>query len=174
MTDLAEQVEEERWVREAAACGAQEEPPAEPVKSAVVAVASGEGVKRIFRSLGARQIVAGGQSANPSTEEILAGDRRGARRSRWWYCPTTATSWPRPSKPPTTRPRRCAWCRPPAFPEGFAALLAYDPEADVDTNADNMAAAAKRVVAGEVAQASRHAVPSAGRGEGGRLARDVP
>ena len=38
------------------------------------------------------------------------------------------------------------------IPEGFAALLAYDPEADVDTNADNMAAAAKHVVAGEVAR----------------------
>ncbi len=50
----------------------------------------------------------------------------------------------------------------PGVPEGFAALLAYDPEADVDTNADNMATAASRVVAGEVAQASRPAVTGAG------------
>jgi hypothetical protein len=50
----------------------------------------------------------------------------------------------------------------PGIPEGFAALLAYDPEADVDTNADNMAAAALRVVAGEVARASRPAVTDAG------------
>ncbi len=76
VTDLAEQVEEQRWVRDAAASGGQEEPPDEPVTSAVVAVASGEGVKRIFRSLGARQIVSGGQSANPSTEEILAAIAR--------------------------------------------------------------------------------------------------
>jgi dihydroxyacetone kinase-like predicted kinase len=40
--------------------------------------------------------------------------------------------------------------------------LAYDPEADVDTNADNMAAAAGRVLAGEVARASRDAVTDAG------------
>ena len=66
VTDLAEQVEEERWVREAAASGIQAEPLDDPVTSAVVAVASGEGVKRIFRSLGVRQIVTGGQSANPS------------------------------------------------------------------------------------------------------------
>ena len=60
------------------------------------------------------------------------------------------------------------------IPEGFAALLAYDPEADVDTNADNMAAAAARVVAGEVAQASRDAMTDAGPVKGRRLARRVP
>ena len=48
------------------------------------------------------------------------------------------------------------------IPEGFAALLAYDPEADVDTNADNMVAAAKHVIAGEIAPASRPAVTAAG------------
>jgi hypothetical protein len=71
VSDLYDQVEEERWVREAAAAGDQHETPPEPVTCAVVAVCAGEGVKRIFRSLGARQIVAGGQSANPSTAEIL-------------------------------------------------------------------------------------------------------
>jgi dihydroxyacetone kinase-like predicted kinase len=48
------------------------------------------------------------------------------------------------------------------IPEGFAALLAYDPESHLDTNADNMAAAAEHVVAGQVVQASRDAVSEAG------------
>ena len=39
--------------------------------TAVVAVATGEGIRRIFRSLGVQQIVAGGQSMNPSTAQIL-------------------------------------------------------------------------------------------------------
>jgi dihydroxyacetone kinase-like predicted kinase len=53
------------------------------------------------------------------------------------------------------------------IPEGFAALLEYDPEADVDANVDQMVAAAARIVAGEVAQASRGAVTDVGRVEAG-------
>ena len=71
VTDLRDQVEEERWVRDAAASGGQLEAPEEPVNCAVVAVCAGDGVKRILRSLGARRLVSGGQSANPSTAEIL-------------------------------------------------------------------------------------------------------
>jgi len=69
VTDLMEQVEEERWVREAPP--EQEQPPDTPVPTAVVAVATGDGVRRIFRSLGVQNIVAGGQSMNPSTAQIL-------------------------------------------------------------------------------------------------------
>jgi dihydroxyacetone kinase-like predicted kinase len=46
--------------------------------------------------------------------------------------------------------------------EGFAALLAYDPEADLDANADSMAAAASGVVAGEITQAVRDSASDAG------------
>src|SRR3546814_8760467 len=73
VTDLIEQVEEERWVRDAA------EGPAEvpehlrtPVTCAVVAVATGDGIRRIFHSLGVQGIVTGGQSMNPSPAELLA------------------------------------------------------------------------------------------------------
>jgi dihydroxyacetone kinase-like predicted kinase len=46
--------------------------------------------------------------------------------------------------------------------EGFAALLAYDPEADADDNADAMTAAAGSVVAGEVTRAVRDSASDAG------------
>src|SRR5207302_169079 len=69
VTDLLEQVEEERWVREAPPD--EPAPPSEPVPTAVVAVATGDGIRRIFHSLGVHQIVAGGQSMNPATAQIL-------------------------------------------------------------------------------------------------------
>ncbi|HTX01216.1 MAG TPA: DAK2 domain-containing protein, partial [Acidimicrobiales bacterium] len=75
VTDLAEQVgaeriEEERWVREAARAGDGEGAQATPDLATagrarttrVVAVATGEGIRRIFRSLGAEGVVSGGQS----------------------------------------------------------------------------------------------------------------
>jgi DAK2 domain fusion protein YloV len=74
VTDLLEEVEEERWVREGA--GAEDSGPSEapigptPVTS-VVAVASGDGIGRIFRSLGVQRLIAGGQSMNPSIAELV-------------------------------------------------------------------------------------------------------
>src|SRR6185436_11482252 len=55
VTDLMEQVEEERWVREGAASGGSVDAPPHasvPVETAVVAVSLGDGVRRIFHSLG--------------------------------------------------------------------------------------------------------------------------
>ncbi len=166
VTDLAEQVEEERWVRDAAASGIQEEPPDEPVTSAVVAVASGEGVKRIFRSLGARQIVTGGQSANPSTEEILSAIAA-SPAEQVVVLPNNRNVVAAAEQAAAHSAKKVRVVPTAGIPEGFAALLAYDPEADLDTNADNMAAAAKHVIAGEVAPASRPAVTSAGSVEEG-------
>jgi uncharacterized protein len=161
VTDLNDQIEEQRWVREAEASGAQEEPPAEPVKSAVVAVASGDGLKRIFRSLGARQIVDGGQGANPSTEEIL-GAIAAAPAEEVVVLPNNRNVVAVAEQAADHSTKKVRVVPTAGIPEGFAALLAYDPEADVDTNADNMAAAAKHVVAGEVARASRDADMRAG------------
>ena len=70
VTDLLEQVEEERWVREADAHEAMAELN-DPVETAVVAVATGDGIRRIFHSLGVQRIVTGGQTMNPSTAQLL-------------------------------------------------------------------------------------------------------
>lgn len=161
VTDLYEQVEEERWVREAAAAGDQHEAPPEPVTCAVVAVCAGDGVKRIFRSLGARQIVAGGQSANPSTAEILDAIAS-APAEEVIVLPNNPNVIAVAEQAAAHSSKKVRVVPTAGTQEGFAALLAYDPEADVGTNADNMAAAAAHVVAGEVVQASRDAVSEVG------------
>jgi hypothetical protein len=166
VTDLYDQVEEERWVREAAATGDQHEAPPEPVTCAVVAVCAGEGVKRIFRSLGARQIVAGGQSANPSTAEILDAIAS-APAEEVIVLPNNPNVIAVAEQAAAHSPKKVRVVPTAGTQEGFAALLAYDPEAHVGTNADNMAAAAARVVAGEVVQASRDAVSEVGPVEQG-------
>jgi DAK2 domain fusion protein YloV len=166
VTDLYDQVEEERWVREAAATGDQHETPPEPVTCAVVAVCAGEGVKRIFRSLGARQIVAGGQSANPSTAEILDAIAS-APAEEVIVLPNNPNVIAVAEQAAAHSPKKVRVVPTAGTQEGFAALLAYDPEAHVGTNADNMAAAAARVVAGEVVQASRDAVSEVGPVEQG-------
>ena len=69
VTDLFEQVDEERWVREAEVLADLER--RARGHTAVVAVGVGEGVRRLLTSLGVQQVVAGGQSMNPSTAQIL-------------------------------------------------------------------------------------------------------
>ena len=74
VTDLLEEVEEERWVREGAGTvgsGPSATPPGPAPTTGVVAVATGDGIGRIFRSLGVQGLIAGGQSMNPSTAELV-------------------------------------------------------------------------------------------------------
>ena len=157
VTDLIEQVEEERWVRDAVDAGAGEEIPSHllaPVTCAVVAVATGEGVKRIFHSLGVQGIVTGGQSMNPSTAELIAivekvpADEVVILPNNKNIIPVAEQVDEHTSKTVVVVPTK-------GITEGFAALLAYDPEAPGPDNAAGMAAAAGNVVAGEVTQAVR-------------------
>ena len=168
VTDLAEQVEEERWVREgAAAVGALPEEESGPVpRTAVVAVANGEGIGRIFRSLGVHHLVAGGQSMNPSTEEILkvvdalASPEVIVLPNNENIIPVALQVCELSSKLASVVPTS-------GIVEGFAALLEYDPEAPASDNARSMAGSARRIVAGEVTRAVRAASTPAGRIEEG-------
>lgn len=155
VTDLAEQVEEERWVREAA--GLETVPlPGKQVTTSVVAVCAGEGVKRVFRSLGVRHFVAGGQSANPTVAELL-GAIADASAEQVVVLPNNPNVVAAAERAASASGKKVRVVPTTSIAEGFAALVSYDPEADLDTNADAMAQAAARVLPGEVVQASREA-----------------
>ncbi|MBV9936534.1 MAG: DAK2 domain-containing protein [Actinobacteria bacterium] len=152
VTDLLEQVEEERWVREAAV--PEDEPDLEPVPTAVVAVATGEGIRRIFRSLGVQQIVSGGQSMNPSTEQLLTAVQA-APADEVVILPNNKNIIPVAEQVDTLTDKTVRVVKTRGIAQGFAALLEYDPESTGDENAKAMEAAAGRVVAGEVTRAVR-------------------
>jgi DAK2 domain fusion protein YloV len=159
VTDLAEQMEEERWVREAPAEGPA--PPTEPVPTAVVAVATGEGIRRIFHSLGVQQIVAGGQSMNPSTAQILEAVQA-APADQVVVLPNNKNIIPVAEQVDALTPKEVRVLKTKDIAEGFAALMEYDPQADIDVNAETMAEAAARVKSGEVTRAVRDANSAAG------------
>ena len=160
VTDLHEEVEEERWVREAAAAAAGA-PGAAHERCGVVAVCAGEGIRRIFASLGVHHFVPGGQSMNPSTAELLeAVDMADADEvvllpNNKNVVPVAEAAAAAASKPVRVVPTH-------GIQEGLAALLEYDPEGSVETNATAMAASATHVVAGEVTRAVRDATSPAG------------
>jgi len=162
VTDLSEQIDEERWVREGAGAptGAAEDGVAPP-RTAVVAVANGEGIGRIFRSLGVHFLVAGGQSMNPSTAQILEVVE-GAPSQEIVLLPNNDNIRPVAMQVCELASKTVQVVPTSGIVEGFAALLEYDPEASAPDNATAMAESARRVVAGEVTQAVRDAAGPAG------------
>jgi uncharacterized protein len=154
VTDLMEQVEEERWVREAPPEGPA--PPGEPVPTAVVAVATGDGIRRIFHSLGVQQIVAGGQSMNPSTAQILEAVQA-APADQVVVLPNNKNIIPVAEQVNALTTKQVRVLKTKGIAEGFAALMEYDPQADIEVNAESMAEAAARVMSGEVTRAVRGA-----------------
>ena len=156
ITDLHEQVEEERWVRDAASEPVDERTgPA--VMTAVVAVAVGDGVRRLLRSVGVQAVVAGGQSMNPSTAEILAAVE-GVTADAVVVLPNNKNIVAVASQVDDLTARSVAVVPTHAVVEALAALVVYDPDADLDTNLKSMSEAAARVRAGEVTQAVRDSV----------------
>ena len=76
----------------------------------MVAVALGAGITEIFRDMAVDQIVDGGQTMNPSIDELVQPSRP-PTPGRCSYCPTTPTSSWRPSRPASCPVRRSSWCR---------------------------------------------------------------
>jgi uncharacterized protein len=168
ITDLFEEVAAEHAHREAeltASMGAAgAELPA--VTCAAVAVSSGDGISALFRDLGVQVIVKGGQTLNPSTAELLAAVER-ANANHVILLPGNKNIIPVAEQVDalTTKTVRVVPTR--SMPEGLAALMAYDPEADAPANALPMRQAAAAVVTGEVTQAVRASKTPAGEVRGG-------
>lgn len=153
VTDLREQVEEERWVREAPP---EEAPDATPVPCAVVAVATGDGVRRIFRSLGVHHIVAGGQSMNPSTAQLLEAVEA-VPADEVVILPNNKNIIPVAEQVDGLTTRTVRVVPTTSITEGFAALMEYDPQASAEENRQLMSEAASRIRSAEVTQAVRDA-----------------
>ena len=153
VTDLSEQVIEERWVRDAHVLPELEDTPAPT--TAVVAVVAGDGVGRIFQTLGVRALVKGGQSMNPSTAELMEAVRETGSR-QVIILPNNRNIRAVAEHVDALIDVEVRVVSTDSIVEGFSALLSYDPDADVDENQRSMAASAQNVVAGEVTRAVRN------------------
>lgn len=130
---------------------------AETVPMAVVAVAAGEGLARIFASYGVAAVVHGGQSNNPSTGELVdAVEKVAADEILLLPNNPNVVLAARQASELTKRRVRVVPTRNAA--EGFAALLALDPSRDATANAEVMTLAGRGVQTLQVTEAVRDAV----------------
>ncbi len=164
VTDLLEQVAdreaahgEPAWVRDQTGGGTA----LERVTTGVVAVAVGEGLRTLLRGLGVQQVVAGGQSMNPSTAQILEAVEH-ANADGVIVLPNNKNIVPVAKQVPDLADVPVAVVPTAAVVEALGALVAYDPDASLDVNQAAMADAAGRVRAGEVTQAVRDSVAECG------------
>jgi DAK2 domain fusion protein YloV len=120
---------------------------------AVVAVASGDGVRRLYEELGVL-VVDGGATMNPSTYELLAGVHAAAGEEVLVLpnSPNVILAAERAAEL-SEKPARVVATTAPQ--EGLAALLAFDPESGVEDNAAAVGRAAQALRLGGVAPAAR-------------------
>ena len=164
VTDLDEQVEEERWVREsvgAPGVGPSVEGTGPPPTTGVVAVVTGDGIGRIFRSLGVHHLVVGGQTMNPATADLLKAVEAVPSREVV-ILPNNKNIRPVAEQVDALSEKTVRVVSSGSIVEGFAALLAYDPGAGAEANVESMTDSAARVVPAEVTRAVRDSVTDAG------------
>ncbi len=154
VTDLFEQVEHIESMAEAEIGGTVTTVAGEPVRTAVVAVSVGTGVRRIFESLGVRAVIAGGQTMNPSTEHFVQAVEQ-LDASEIVLLPNNKNIVPVAERVDECTDATVRVVPTRGIAEGLAALMAYDPSAGAEQNLSAMAEAAADVVTGEITQAVR-------------------
>jgi hypothetical protein len=124
----------------------------------VVAVVAGEGNRRLFESLaepvGTLRVVTGGQTANPSTAELVAALEQ-LEADEAVILPNNANVRLVAEHAASQAERPAEIVPTESIPAGLAALVAYDGAKGAAENAATMAAAAAAVATGEVTRASR-------------------
>ena len=132
--------------------------PAAPEKPyGFVAVAAGEGFHTVLNDLGVDNIIAGGQTMNPSTEDILnAIDRTPAETV--FVLPNNKNIIMAAEQCIDLTEKRVIVLPTKTVPQGITAIFAFDPDADADANTAAMTEAADTVTTMSVTYAARDSV----------------
>ena len=128
--------------------------PVEPGQIAVVAVAPGNGIARVFASLGVAAIVEGGQTMNPSTQEIINAFEN-LPTDKVIILPNNKNiiMAAEAAKDVTVKKVAVIPCR--TVPQGLAAMLRLIPDGDFDSIVEDMNSATSEVETGEITIATR-------------------
>jgi len=124
---------------------------------AIVAVVAGDGLARVFESFGVDQIVSGGQTANPSTGELLRVARLARAREVLLLPNNPNVRLAAEQAAKVCEDKRLVVVPTRNAAEGIAALLALDPTLDAAANAGPMTEASRGIQSVQVTEAVRNA-----------------
>ena len=149
-TDDLEQVEAELEAQESGDAIAAPEK-----KYGVVAVSAGEGMASVFRDLGVDGIISGGQTMNPSTEDILREIARTPAEVVFVLPNNKNIIMAAQQCVGLVEGKEVVVVPTRTVPQGISAMLVLDPEADTDANSAAMEEARKNVRTSEITYAAR-------------------
>ncbi|MFD0867588.1 DAK2 domain-containing protein [Paenibacillus residui] len=136
---------------------AEEEVEAEELRPyGFVAVSVGQGISDIFESLGADEIIAGGQTMNPSTEDIVQAIRKVPAETVFILPNNSNIVMAAQQARDLVEDKQVVVIPSKTIPQGMAAMLAFQERADADSNAAAMEDALSRVRSGQVTHAVRN------------------
>ena len=136
---------------------AKEEPeaPAEQTKDfGFVSVCSGDGISQMFADLGVDELVTGGQTMNPSTEDILKAIERVPAKTVFVF-PNNKNIIMAAEAAAGVATREVIVLQTRTIPQGIAAMLSFDDSLDKNENAVTMTRAIDGVKSGSVTFAAR-------------------
>ena len=132
----------------------KEEKPAKKIPLGIVTVAMGDGIKEMFESLGATVVIEGGQTMNPSTQDIVEAVQQANAEN--------VLILPNNKNIVMAAEQACELVEFPAkvvptktVPQGMSAMLMFNPEGGLEANQAEMTGATNHVKTGQVTYAVR-------------------
>ncbi|MDD4874332.1 MAG: DAK2 domain-containing protein [Dehalococcoidales bacterium] len=122
--------------------------------TAIVAIVAGDGLGDVFASLGVSAIVSGGQTMNPSTKDILSGVERSSS-DKVIILPNNKNIILTAQQVQSLTQKTVKVIPTTTVPQGVAALLAFDYDADFETNSKIMTESLKAVKSIEITRSVR-------------------
>ena len=124
-------------------------------KYGMVAVCAGEGLSSVFKDLGADQVIKGGQTMNPSTQDIAQAINRTPAETVFVFPNNKNIILAAEQAQPLTE-KEVVVVRSRTIPQGISAMLAFDPDASVEENLMAMREARHNVSTMQVTYAARN------------------
>ncbi|MBQ3928476.1 MAG: DAK2 domain-containing protein [Clostridia bacterium] len=121
-----------------------------------VAVATGDGLETVFKDLGCQHIVNGGQSMNPSTEDILEAVMATPAKTVFVLPNNKNILLAAEQVVPLVTDRNVIVIPTRTIPQGLVAMLSYDADSTPELNCEYMMTAARSVSTGQVTYAARN------------------
>ncbi|HEX5837123.1 MAG TPA: DAK2 domain-containing protein [Anaerolineales bacterium] len=126
----------------------------EPGQIAVVVVSPGAGLSRIFASLGVAAVVEGGQTMNPSTQDILSSFEN-LPTDKVIILPNNKNIIMAANQAKDVTVKKVAVVPSRTIPQGLAAMLSLQPDGELDAVAERMTKALGQIKTGEITVATR-------------------
>ncbi|MCY8453890.1 DAK2 domain-containing protein [Bacillus spizizenii] len=130
-----------------------EKPPAKQPYG-IVTVAMGEGISDLFKSIGASVVIEGGQTMNPSTEDIVEAVKS-LNAETVFILPNNSNIIMAANQAASVMDEQVLVIPSKTVPQGMSALLAFNPDQEAEANEGNMLSTIQQVKSGQVTYSVR-------------------